>query len=73
LTCLFNRLIDPYRVASSNDLEENSNFHIVDNIFVNIDFEELNNVLNSNEHTQEDEDCDWDEDESMDEEEDKSD
>jgi hypothetical protein len=33
----------------------------------------LNDVLSSNEYTQEDEDCDGDEDESMDEEEDKSD
>ena len=38
-------LVDPYRVASSNDLEENSNFCITDNIFVDIDTEELNDDL----------------------------
>jgi len=38
-------LVDSYRVASSNDLEENSNFCITDNIFVDIDTEELNDDL----------------------------
>ena len=57
LTCLFNRLVDPYRVISSNDLEENSNFHIIKNIFVDVDVdvEELNDVLCSNGHTQKNE------------------
>jgi hypothetical protein len=44
-------LVDPYRIALSNDLEENSNFHITDNIFVDVDVEELNGVLSSIEHT----------------------
>ena len=30
-------LVDSYRVAPSNDLEENLNFRITDNIFVNVD------------------------------------
>jgi len=34
-------LVDPFRVASSIDLEENSNFHIFDNIFVDVDADEL--------------------------------
>jgi hypothetical protein len=38
-------LVDSYRVASSNDLEENSNFCITNNIFVDIDTEELNDDL----------------------------
>jgi len=38
-------LVDPYRVASSNDLEENSNFCITDNNFVDVDTEELNDDL----------------------------
>jgi len=44
-------LVDPYRVASSNDLEENSNFHIVENIFIDVDVEELNDSLSSSGHT----------------------
>jgi hypothetical protein len=73
-------LVNPYRIALSNDLEENSNFHITDNIFVDVDAEELNGVLSSIKHTQvkEDddsdkinvEDCNGDEDKSIDEEED---
>jgi hypothetical protein len=78
-------LVDPYRVALSNDLEENLNFHIVENIFVDVgvgvDAEELNDILISSRHTKvnEDdndeiniEDCDEDKDESIDEEEDYS-
>jgi hypothetical protein len=34
-------LVDPFRVAPSIDLEENSNFHIFDNIFVDVDADEL--------------------------------
>jgi hypothetical protein len=44
-------LVDPYRVAPSNDLEENSNFHIVENIFIDVDVEELNDSLSSSGHT----------------------
>jgi transposase len=40
-------LVELYRVALSIDLEENLNFHVFDNIFVNVDVEELNVVLNS--------------------------
>jgi len=35
-------LVDPYRFAPSIDLEENSNFHVTENIFVDVDAEELN-------------------------------
>jgi hypothetical protein len=76
-------LVDSYWVAPSNDLEENSNFRITDNIFVDvdvdIDIEKFNDVLSSRWHTQvnEDdddeinvEDCDGNEDKSIDEEED---
>jgi len=51
-------LVEPYRVAPSIDLEENSNFHIFNNIFVNVDVEELNVVLSSNRQAQVDEDDD---------------
>jgi hypothetical protein len=75
-------LVDPYRVAPSNDLEEISNFCFVENIFVDVAAKELNDVLSSNEYTQVDKDddnneinvkdCDRVEDESIDEEEDNS-
>jgi hypothetical protein len=44
-----NELVDSYRVALSNDLEENSNFRITDNIFVDVDvdLEKFNDVLSS--------------------------
>jgi hypothetical protein len=69
-------LVNPYRVASSNELEENFNFSISENIFVDVDTKKLNNVLSSSRHTQVDEndndevnveDCNEDEDESVDE------
>jgi len=50
------RVSDLYRVASSNDLEENSIFHIAKNIFIDVDTEELNDVLSSSEYTQVNED-----------------
>jgi hypothetical protein len=40
-------LVDLYRVAPSNPLEEISNFCIVENIFVDVDVEGLNDVLRS--------------------------
>jgi len=40
----------------SNDLEEDSKFCIVNNIFVDVDADKLNDVLNSSRHTQVDED-----------------
>jgi hypothetical protein len=70
------KLVNPYRVAPSNDLEENSNFSIAENILFDVDTKELNDVLSSTWHIQVDEndnneinieDCDRDEDESIDE------
>jgi hypothetical protein len=42
-------LVELYRVAPLIDLEENSNFYVFDNISVDVDAEELNVVLSSNE------------------------
>ena len=75
-------LVNPDQVSLSNDLEENSNFCIVENIFANVNAKELNDVLSSSGHTQVDkgdnneinvEYCYRDEDKSIDEEEDISD
>ena len=54
----FTRVVDSYRVGSSIDLEENLNFRIADNIFVNVNAEELNVVLSSNRQAQVNEDDD---------------
>ena len=51
-------MVEPYWVALSIDLEENSNFRFFDNIFVIVDVEELNVVLSSSEQAQVDEDDD---------------
>ena len=40
-------LVEPYRVAHSIELEENSNFHVFDDSLVDVDAEELNVVLSS--------------------------
>jgi len=40
-------LVEPYRVASSIDLEENLNFHVFDDSLVDVDVEEMNAVLSS--------------------------
>ena len=40
-------LVEPYRVAPSIDLEENSNFHVFDDSLVDVDAKELNVVLSS--------------------------
>jgi hypothetical protein len=40
-------LVEPYRVAPSIDLEENSNFHVFNDSLVDVDAEELNVVLSS--------------------------
>jgi hypothetical protein len=40
-------LVEPYRVAPSIELEENSNFHVFDDSLVDVDTEELNVVLSS--------------------------
>jgi hypothetical protein len=49
-------LVEPYRVALSIDLEENSNFHVFDDSLVDIDAEELNVVLSSSGQANVDED-----------------
>jgi len=60
-------LVDLYRISSFNDLEETSNFHVVENTFVDIDVdvdvdvEELYNILKTSRHTQVNEDDDNDE------------
>jgi hypothetical protein len=38
-------LVEPYRVAPSIDLEENSNFRVFNDSLVDVDVEELNVVL----------------------------
>ena len=40
-------LIEPYRVAHSIDLEENSNFHVFNDSLVDVDAKELNVILSS--------------------------
>jgi hypothetical protein len=40
-------LVEPYRVAPSIDLEENSNFRVFDDSLVDVDAEEMNVVLSS--------------------------
>jgi hypothetical protein len=40
-------LVEPYRVAPSIDLEENSNFRVFNDCLVDVDAEELNVVLSS--------------------------
>jgi len=72
-------LVEPYRVANSIDLEENSNFHVFDDSLVDVDAEELNVVLSSNgqENVDEDddmhiEDCDEGNDYSIDDEEEEN-
>jgi antirestriction protein len=76
------QLVDLYRVALPNDLEENSNSCIAEIIFIDVNVKKLNDVLSSSRHTQVDEDdndeinihdYDGDEDESIDEEEENSD
>jgi hypothetical protein len=49
-------LIEPYRVVPSIDLEENLNFHVFDNIFIDFEGEELNVILSSKGQAQVDED-----------------
>jgi hypothetical protein len=40
-------LLEPYRVAPSIDLEENSNFRVFNDSLVDVDAEELNAILSS--------------------------
>jgi hypothetical protein len=72
-------LVEPYRVAPSNELEENSNFRVFDDSFVDVDAEELNVVLSSSGQANVDEedaihieDCDEGDDYSIDDEEEEN-
>jgi hypothetical protein len=72
-------LVEPYRVAPSIDLEENSNFHVFDDSLVDVNTEELNVVLSSSGQANVDEDddihiedCDEGDDYSIDEEEEEN-
>jgi hypothetical protein len=51
-------LVEPYRVAPSIDLEENSNFRVFDDSLIDVDVEELNVVLSSSGQANVDEDDD---------------
>jgi hypothetical protein len=72
-------LVEPYRVTPSIDLEENSNFHVLDDSLVNVDAKELNVVLSSSRQANVDEDddihiedCDKGDDYSIDDEEEEN-
>jgi hypothetical protein len=72
-------LVEPYQVAPSIDLEENSNFHVLDDNLVDVDAEELNVVLSSSGQANVDEDddihiedCDEGDDYSIDDEEEEN-
>ena len=77
------KLVEPYRVAPSIDLEENSIFRVFDDSLIDVDAEELNVVLSSSgqAHVDEDDDdddihiddCNGADDDSIDEEEENSD
>jgi hypothetical protein len=74
-------LVEPYRVAPSIDLEENSIFRVFDDSLVDVDAEELNVVLSTSGQANVDEDdedihiedCEGDDDDSIDDEEENSD
>jgi hypothetical protein len=51
-------LVEPYRVAPSIDLEENSNFHVFDDSLIDVDVEELNVVFSFSGQANVDEDDD---------------
>jgi hypothetical protein len=72
-------LVEPYRVAPSIELEENSNFCVFDDSLVDVDAEELNVVLSSSKQANVDEeydihieDCDEGDDNSIDDEEEEN-
>jgi hypothetical protein len=72
-------LVEPYRVAPSIDLEENSNFCVFDDSLVDVDTEELNVVLSCRKQANDDEDddiyiedCDEGDDYSIDDEEEEN-
>jgi hypothetical protein len=84
LKCLpyrVSELVEPYRVAPSIDLEENSIFRVFDDSLVDVDAEELNVVLSTSGQANVDEDdedihiedCEGDDDDSIDDEEENSD
>ena len=82
LKCLpyrVSELVEPYRVAPSIDLEENSIFRVFDDSLVDVDAEELNFVLSSSGQPNIDkeddihiEDCDEGDDNSIDDEEEEN-
>jgi len=51
-------LVEPYRVAPSIDLEENSNFYVFDDSLIDVDVEELDVVFSSSGQANVDEDDD---------------
>jgi hypothetical protein len=51
-------VVEPYRVAPSIDLEENSFFCVFDDSLIDVDAEELNVVLSSSRQANVDEDND---------------
>ena len=72
-------MVEPYQVAPSIILEENSNFHVFDDSLVDVDAEELNVVLSSSGQANVDkdddiyiEDCDEGDDYSIDDEEEEN-
>jgi len=72
-------VVEPYRVAPSIELEENSNFRVFDDSLVNVDAAELNFVLSSSGQANVDEeddiyieDCDEGDDNSIDDEEEEN-
>ncbi|KAL9346822.1 hypothetical protein Peur_061675 [Populus x canadensis] len=72
-------VVEPYRVAHSIELEENSNFCVFDDSLVDVDAEELNFVLSSSRQANVDEeddihieDCDEGDDNSIDDEEEEN-
>ena len=72
-------MVEPYQVAPSIVLEENSNFHVFDDSLVDVDAEELNVVLSSSGQANVDkdddiyiEDCDEGDDYSIDDEEEEN-
>ena len=44
-------LFAAHQVASSTDLKENLNFHVTNNIFIDVNTIELNDILRLYEHT----------------------
>ena len=72
-------LVEPYRVAPSIELEENSNFRVFNDSLIDVDAEELNFVLSSSGQANIDEeddihieDCDEGDDNSIDDEEEEN-